>query len=58
MDILVMERGLKCQWLTLTGSKDIKRTPSECKHIQQPNICACARDLITIIPFVLFSDNY
>lgn len=58
MGILVMERGLKCLWLTLTGSKDIKRTPSECEPIQQPDICACVRDLTTIIPFVLFSGNY
>lgn len=58
MGILVMERGLKCQWLTLTGSKDIKRTPSEYEPIQQPDICACVRDLTTIIPFVLFSGNY
>jgi len=51
MGNLVVGRGLYCQWFTLTGSKDINRTPSECEQI------ACAGDLTAIIPCVLFSGN-
>lgn len=49
MGILVMGRGLQCQCFTLTGSKDVKRTPSEYERI------ACSGDLTAIIPCVVYS---